>query len=159
MPTLYLFSGKIASGKSTLASRLASQHEAILVSEDEWLSALYPDEITTLEDYRRCSQRLRAILGPHIISLLEFGTSVVLDFPANTKQQRQWLRNLFEASQADHELYYLDVTDAVCKARLANRNASGTHAFQPSEADFDLFTRYFEPPTSQEGFNIVRGTA
>ncbi len=159
MSTLYLFCGKIASGKSTLASKLTTQHKAVLVSEDQWLSALYPDEIKSLEDYRRCSLRLRDVLGPHVISLLTHRTSVVLDFPANTKQQRKWLRNLFVASQSDHELYFLDVTDTVCKKRLTKRNALGQHAFQPSEADFDLFTSYFEPPMTDEGFNIIRSEA
>jgi predicted kinase len=36
---------KIVSGKSTLAKSLAAQHFAMLLSEDNWLSKLYPEQI------------------------------------------------------------------------------------------------------------------
>ena len=153
--TLYLVCGKIAAGKSTLANRLAARRSTVLMSEDHWLSTLFPDEIETLEDYVRCSGRIRAIVGPHVVSLLREGLSVVMDFPANTRQQRRWLRDLFEAADVHHELHFLDVSDDTCKRRLRNRNASGEHAFRPSEADFDRFTRYFVPPDQAEGFNLT----
>lgn len=48
MATLHLLCGKIASGKSTLASSLATDHAAILLSEDHWLATLYPGQIKTI---------------------------------------------------------------------------------------------------------------
>ena len=49
--TLHFFCGKMAAGKSTLAKTLAEKHNAILLVEDEWLSELYPEEITNIPDY------------------------------------------------------------------------------------------------------------
>lgn len=154
-PKLLLVSGKIAAGKSTLAARLAEPQGVVLISEDHWLSALYPGEISTLEDYIRCSHRLRKAIGPHVIALLRDGVSVVMDFPANTPKQRQWLRSLFESAEVEHELHYLDIPDAVCKTRLKERNESGNHAFQTSEADYDMITAHFVPPAAEEGFNLI----
>jgi hypothetical protein len=68
--TLHLMCGKICAGKSTLAMRLATTPNTIIVSEDHWLSRLYPDEIVALPDYIRCASRLRAAMGPHVESLL-----------------------------------------------------------------------------------------
>ena len=48
MPTLHLLCGKIASGKSTLAKTLATEHAAIVLSEDHWLATLYPGEIRSI---------------------------------------------------------------------------------------------------------------
>lgn len=152
---LILISGKIAAGKSTLASKLASRQASVLISEDHWLSNMYPGEITTLDDYVRCSARLRDAVHPHVVSLLREGLSVVMDFPANTISQRQWLRGIFETANAAHELHYIDVPDEVCKRRLRNRNLAGEHPFQPSEEDFDLFTSHFVAPLPDEGFNII----
>ena len=45
--TLHMFCGKIATGKSTFASRLSQAHDTVLLSEDHFLSKLYPGEITT----------------------------------------------------------------------------------------------------------------
>ncbi len=128
----------------------------LLISEDFWLSRLYPEEIQTLEDYLRCSGRLKQAMGPHVEALLRAGQSVVLDFPANTRRQRDWLRSLFVAAGADHRLHYLDLPDAVCKARLQHRNRKGGHDFAPSEDDFDLITGYFQPPAPEEGFQVIR---
>lgn len=154
-PTLYLLCGKIAAGKSTLANRLAASSGGVLVSEDVWLSRLYPDEIRSLADYARCAARLRAAMGDHLQALLGAGLSVVLDFPANTVTARQWMRGIFEGAAAQHELHYLDLPDAVCKARLRERNRAGSHHFAPDEADYEWITRHFAPPAPEEGFNLV----
>lgn len=152
---LHLFCGKVAAGKSTLARQMAAASGVLLLSEDDWLSRLYPDEIHSVADYARCSQRLRSALGDHLQALLGAGQSVVLDFPANTPAVRQWMRGLFEAAGADHKLHYLDAPDALCKARLRERNRIARHAFAPSEADYDLVTGFFVPPAPEEGFNLV----
>ncbi len=77
---LHLLCGKIASGKSTLAKSIATEHSAILLSEDQWLSRLYPDEITSVADYVRLAHRIRDIIGPLVIDMLNSGMCVVLDF-------------------------------------------------------------------------------
>jgi predicted kinase len=153
---LHLLCGKIAAGKSTLAARLAAQPLTILVSEDEWLSKLYPDKIKSIEDYVRYSACLRNAMKPHVVSLLAEGLSVVLDFPANTYGQRKWLREVFETAGVAHQMHFLDVSDDICKQRLRARNAVGDHAFEASDAEFDLFTSYFVPPSADEEFNIIR---
>ena len=147
--------GKIAAGKSTLAAQLGEGSKTVLVSEDQFLAHLYPDEILTLDDYARCAGRLRQAIGPHIVNLLQSGLSVVLDFQANTPSARAWMRQLFETADADHQLHYLRADDAVCKERLTERNASGAHEYQVSDADFDLFTSYFVVPSLDEGFRVV----
>jgi len=155
-PVLHLVCGKIAAGKSTLTRQLAERPNTVLISEDVWLSQLYTNEIHTLGDYVRRSGQLRNALAPHIESLLRAGLSVVLDFPANTLGNRRWMKGLIDSAGVPHELHYLDVSDEVCKARLRERNASGAHPFEPSDAEFDEITRYFVPPASDEGFHIVR---
>ena len=154
-PTLHLLCGKIAAGKSTLAKRLAMRPGTVLISEDHWNATLFPDEIKTIEDYSRYSARVRAAMGPHVVSLLKAGLSVVLDFQANTLAVRRWMRTLIDDSGAAHELHFLDVPDEDCKRRLRARNAAGEHPYQASDADYELFTKYFVPPTPDEGFNVV----
>lgn len=154
-PTLHMLCGKIAAGKSSLAGRLARAPATVLLSEDHWLSRLYPGEIASLADYVRCSARLRDALGSHVETLLRAGLSIVLDFPANTVASRQWMRSLFESAGADHRLHFLDLPDEVCRARLAHRNASGTHEYVVSDAEFEAFTRHFVPPSREEGFETI----
>jgi predicted kinase len=152
--TLHMICGKIAAGKSTLAAELAARPATIRIGEDAWLACLYKDEQKTIEDYVRNSRRLREVMGDHVVALLQAGLSVVLDFPANTPASRQWMRSVFERAGVRHQLHFLDVPDDVCKARLRARNAAGTHAFTATDAEFDLFTSYFVPPSTEEGFVI-----
>ena len=154
-PTLYLVCGKIAAGKSTVANSLASRPGTILISEDFWSSNLFGDDLKTIEDYVRYSRRLCDAMGPHVVTLLKAGMSVVLDFQANTPGRRSWMRDIFENANAAHELHYLEISDETCKRRLRERNASGEHPFQVTEKDFETFTRYFVPPSPDEGFNVI----
>jgi predicted kinase len=159
VPTLYLLCGKIAAGKSTLARRLAARPATLLISEDHWTSSLFSGELKTIEDYGRCSARLRAAMAPHLVDILRQGLSVVLDFPANTVSSRNWMRSLIAQADVAHELHLLDIPDTICKQRLRERNAAGKHPFQVTEADYDLFTSYFVPPAPREDFNVVIHTA
>ncbi|MGV6820884.1 MAG: AAA family ATPase [Parvularcula sp.] len=153
--TLFLVCGKIAAGKTTLAARLAAQHGACLLSEDHWLASLFSDELETLSDYRRCSLKLREAIGPHVVELLRNGLSVVMDFPANTPEQRSWLHGLSERANVPHQLHSIEATDDLCKSRLKARNETGDHQFQVSEAQFDQFTTYFVPPDPNENLNVI----
>lgn len=154
MPTLHLLCGKIASGKSTLAKTLAAEHAAIVLSEDHWLAQLYPGEVRSITDYVSRAQRVRGVLGPLVINLLQSGVSVVLDFPANTLANCEWLLGLAQAAQVPHRLHYLELDDATCRARLHARNARGEHDFAATDAEFDLITRHFCAPSEEEGLVI-----
>jgi predicted kinase len=147
--------GKIAAGKSTLARQLAEAPATVLVSQDHWLSHLYKDELQTVADFIRYSGRLRAAMSSHLQAVLAAGVSVVLDFPANTVALRQWMRGIYIDAGADHRLHFLDVPDEICRARLHARNAGGMHEYAASDAEFDEITRYFLPPSPQEGFTII----
>lgn len=154
-PTLHLLCGKIASGKSTLASLLKREHAAILLTEDHWLSKLYPGQIRSVADYVKLSRRLRDVVGPLVIDMLKAGSNVVLDFPANTPADRLWLRSLADTSQASHSLHFTDVEDETCRTRLHLRNERGEHDFAATDAEFDLITSYFVAPNKEEGLNVV----
>ncbi|MEX0277902.1 MAG: AAA family ATPase [Ruegeria sp.] len=154
-PTLFVFCGKPASGKSTHAQKLSQSERTVLIAEDEWLAALFGKEMSSIADFVRCSKKLRDIMGPHIVSMLKAGTSVVLDFQANTVEARAWMSDILQKSGANGQLHYFDLPDDVCKARLRDRNQSGLHPFQLSEDQFDQLSRHFVAPSDEEGFLLV----
>ena len=154
---LIFLCGKMAAGKSTLARDLAKRQNAILLVQDELLDALFPGEITDLPGFLKCSSRLRSALAPHVCALLSRGISVALDFPGNTKAQRGWFRELIERANVEHELHFVDASDALCKAQLADRSKNlPAGAPWTTEAEFAAITAYFQPPSEDEHFNVVR---
>ncbi len=154
-PTLHLLCGKVAAGKSTLATKLAEADNTILIAEDEWLATLFAEELQQPKDFLRCSTKLRLAMAPHIVALLRAGTSVVLDFQANTVESRVWVRGLLDKTEADHQLHVLAPPDEVCLARLRQRNASGAHPFTVSDEQFRQISAYFQAPKPDEGFHLV----
>jgi hypothetical protein len=64
---------------------------------------------------------------------------------------------LFECATAKHELHYIDVSDELCKAQLKERSrhlAEG--AAWTTDTEFDAITKFFQPQTANEGFNVIR---
>jgi predicted kinase len=154
---LIFFCGKMAAGKSTLAAELTRDEQAILMVQDELLATLFPGEIVDIAAFVDRSARVRAAMEPVIRSLLSRGVSVVLDFPGNTKSQRGWFKQLLDGIDAEHQLHFIDASDALCKAQLARRSASlPPGSAWTTDAEFDAITSYFQPPAAEEGFNVVR---
>lgn len=152
---LHLLCGKIASGKSTRARQLAEAPGIVLISEDQWLAKLYPQMIHSLADYVSCARRLGSALEPLVVAMLRAGTSVVLDFPANTLAQRAWLRSLADQAGVTHQLHVLNVDEETCRRRLRERNSLGEHPFSTSDEQFELICSHFAPPQAEEQLNLV----
>lgn len=142
----YLVCGYAASGKSTLAQQLAQDYVAIVLSEDQWLSALFAGELRSLADYVRCSARLRRALAPHVVALLQAKQAVVMDFAANTVEARAWLVGLALEAGVIPTLHFLDVPREACWQRALARNQEGSHEFQLSKDQFDTISSHFVQP-------------
>jgi len=156
MAKLIFFCGKMAAGKSTLAKQLAARERALLLNQDQLLERLFPGAVLDVASYIKYSSRLNSAIGPHVSALLALGTSVVLDFPGNTRPQRAWFRELFEQAGADHELHFIDAPEALCKRQLRERSKQlppGTP--WTSEAEFDVIMAHFVAPAEDEGFNVI----
>jgi predicted kinase len=158
---LHFISGRLAAGKTTLARKLADEHQAVLFCEDVWLSKL-SDGITSFDDYLKWSRRCRAVMGPLIVDILRAGASVVLDFAGNRINEREWARSLSEQAGSSHLLHVLDVDEDECLRRLLMRNQEkpeGLYFASTTEAEFRAICKYFQDPTPAEGLSVIRHSA
>lgn len=154
---LFFFCGKMGAGKSTQSKVVAADNNAVLISEDDWLSAHYPSQIQTFDDYIKHSSLIKPFVKSHVQSLLNVGVSVVMDFPANTINQRAWFASLCVEVGSEHELWYLDVTDEQCLSQIAKRRVEQPERTMfDTEAVFHHVTQYFEAPKASENLNLVR---
>lgn len=153
---LTFFCGKMGAGKTTKSREISQERNAVLLSEDEWLSSLYPNRIITLADYIEYSGLLKPQMKRLVQSILASGANVVMDFPANTIQQREWFKAIFSEIQAPHELVYIDQPNEICLEQIAKRRVEQPErAATDTEEMFVLVTKYFVAPTSDEGFNTT----
>lgn len=145
----------MGAGKTTESKVLAARERAVLISEDDWLSMLYPGQISTFEEYLLYSARLKPLARKLVADILESGANVVMDFPANTVQQRQWFVELADSIGAPGQLIYIKASDKRCLEQIAIRATE-----QPARARFDnetVFTevtRFFQEPGENENIAI-----
>jgi predicted kinase len=157
MATLHFIVGRAGAGKTTLARQLARDTPAVLICEDEWLSALN-DSISTLTEYLVAARRWRSMIAPHVTVLLQLGVSVVFDFGGNTVTDRQWVRRIFEGAGADHLLHDIRASEETCRRRIDQRNDTrprGLFFGVVTDAQVDEVNKYFVPPTANEGFRMI----
>jgi len=146
----------MGAGKSTMAAEVAKKNDALLLSEDEWLSTLYPGAISSLEDYIEYSRRIKPIIKSLVQKALASGIDVVIDFPANTVAQRKWLVSLSEEIEAAHQLLYLNVPNEICLEQIEKRvKDRPDRAKTDTKEMFSAVTKHFVEPSVNESLNII----
>ena len=149
---LIFFCGKMGAGKSTLAKLQAKEESAILLSEDDLLSKIYAGKIKSVKDYKHYSEALKPVVFDISQQILGKGVNVVLDFPANTESQRQWLRSISDSLETEHICYFLDRSDEVCIKQLLQRGNPNTDTVEM----FHAITMFFTHPSDNEGINTLK---
>ena len=92
----HLIIGKLSSGKTTLAKRIAQTNNAVVLSCDELMLALHPvDSGFDYEDQLLRIKRYLLCLAPSILST---GTDVVLDWGFWIRSERDEVHDFFLAA-------------------------------------------------------------
>jgi len=145
----------MGAGKSTQSKKISCEPKTILLSEDEWLGAIYPEEINDFNSYLAYSSRIKPLLKNHVQNILNSGISVVMDFPGNTVNQRLWLKQIASEHDFPHMLIYIKASDKLCLEQIALRKKSNPERAQfDTEEVFHQVNSYFQEPSEQEGLNI-----
>lgn len=155
-PKLIFLCGKMTAGKSSLAKELSREFNAVMFVEDKLLTTLYPGQMDDIADYIKLSCRVKEAIEDLVCSVLSQGVAVVLDFPGNTINQRQWFRRLIDRSQSAHELHFIEASNELCKRQLKDRSRNLPEGAPFStDRDFETVTAYFQAPLDSEGFKLV----
>jgi len=143
---LVLICGLPASGKTTLARRLAPKIPAIRLDKDHWTTQLgrdvWDDEFRVL---------LEAQLWELTQELLAQGQSVILEWGHWARVERDEKRLGARALGVGVELYYLDASLDELIERAQRRAASGEWIASPmTRAHFEQWVAIFQPPDKEE---------
>jgi thymidylate kinase len=120
------------------------------------LSVIQWSWLKPISGYITYSNLIKPFIKQHVVSLLQSGVTVVMDFPANTVKQRSWFLRVCAEAECPHEMHYLDISDAQCLAQIGQRRKQQPERAQfDTEAMFRLVSGYFEAPALDEELNIV----
>ncbi len=141
-----LICGLPASGKSTLARRLAPAIPAIRLDKDGWVTQLGED---LWDDEFRI--RLERQLWALTQELLARGQSVILEWGHWARSERDEKRLGARALGVGVELHYLTAPLDELVGRADRRTASGEWTASPiTRAHFEEWASVFQPPDEEE---------
>lgn len=143
---LVLICGLPASGKSTLARRLAAELPAIRLDKDAWVTRLGGD---LWDDVFR--DRVESLLWDLTRELLGQGQSVILEWGHWARAERDEKRLGARALGAEVELRYLSAPVDELVRRADSRTAAGAWTAAPiTRAHLETWATVFEPPDEDE---------
>lgn len=145
-PTLFLTVGLPGTGKTTAAQRIETEKNALRLTKDEWVKALYgpenPPRATDVIEGRLIQIGMRA---------LRLGVDVVIDFGLWSRDERSALRRAAVDAGAEITMLYFELASDEQRERLDRRLAERPHDTWPmSEEDLAGYAATFEVPTPGE---------
>ena len=145
-PTLFLTVGLPGTGKSTEARRLELERNALRLTKDEWVKALYG-----LENPPSASDVIEGRLIGIGLRALELGVNVVLDYGLWGRDERSALRAAAADLGAAVEMRYFELTPAEQRRRLDRRQAEEPHTtWHMSDEELATWAAIISIPTSGE---------
>jgi predicted kinase len=145
-PTLFLTVGLPATGKTSAARSIEIERNALRLTKDEWVKALYghknPSSATDVIEGRLIEIGLRA---------LELGSNVVIDFGLWSRDERSALRQAAADRGAGVQMLYFDVSPAEQRRRIGQRQVDEPHTTWPmSDEEVAGWASIFQVPTPGE---------
>jgi predicted kinase len=145
-PTLFLTVGLPGTGKTTAARGIETERNALRLTKDEWVKALYGHE-----NPRSASAVIEGRLIEIGLRALELGIDVVVDFGLWGRDERAALRKAAADRGAKVEMHYFEVTPAEQRRRLDQRQAGESHTTWPmSEEELTQWAGVIQVPTEGE---------
>lgn len=139
------------SGKTTKAVELADKFNAIRLTPDDWIVNLVGANIEMIE-----KMKFRENLEEMFISLakeiLEKGLSIILDFGFWGRSERDAMRKIAIAANADFKICYCECPSEQVEERINNRNKENQKkgGFIVTKEMVDYYERFFETISEKE---------
>jgi predicted kinase len=145
-PTLFLTVGLPGTGKTTEARRIEVERNALRLTKDEWMKALYG-----LTNSSAASAVIEGRLVEIGLRALEIGVDVVIDFGLWGRDERSALRQAAVDRRAAVELRYCELTPAEERRRLDQRQAEAPDVTWPmSDEELAHWAGIMDVPTPGE---------
>lgn len=159
MAKVILICGKICSGKTYYARKLAKENNAVILSTDE----VTKDLIDNMqgEFYNEFAVKVNLYLRKKAAEIAAAGTNVILDWGFWTKKDRREIVSFFNSRKIETCFYYIQITDTDWQKNIEKRNAliekgEGGSDFYVDEGLKNKVLTLFEEPCPEEVDIIIK---
>lgn len=161
-----LIVGSTGAGKTTYAKMLANQIKAAVFSIDDWMKALYwqdmpahPDNQWFLDNSKWYTDRISRCEDLILKGSLDRAgrnENTILDLGFSTAEHRRKFIDIFLNHRVHVETHFLDVPIDVRWSRVQQRNANkgDTFVMAVDRSMFDYIESIFESPQAAEGADL-----
>ncbi len=145
MPKAILTCGKVCSGKSTLARKLKTERNAVILSCDELMLSLFDECLG--DKHNEIVQKSENYLFKKSLEILECGIDIILDWGFWTKAERQHANEFYNSHGFETEWHFINISDEQQKINIQKRNSQrDENTYFISEEMAEKFNSLFENP-------------
>jgi predicted kinase len=152
MNKVILICGKICAGKTTYAKKIANDTNAVILSVDEIMLALFGQPIGDKHD--EMLEKTEKYLFKKTVELVSKGIDVILDWGFYTYYMRQFATKYFTDLGIKVEWHYLEVDNTNWQKYLSKRNSEIKNNMENfyfiDNATVEKFKNFFEEPQTNE---------
>ncbi|HEX2946244.1 MAG TPA: ATP-binding protein [Clostridia bacterium] len=152
MAKIILLCGKICSGKSTYANQIKQKYNAVVLSCDELMLALFEEQLG--DRHNIILNKVKDYIYQLAEQIAATNTDVILDFGFWTRTEREKVRSYFNSKGIKTELHYIRVSPEVWLSNMERRNESlhngGMKSYYIDETMKQLLSEQFQEPDSDE---------
>jgi predicted kinase len=153
--TIFLICGYIGSGKTTYAIDLANRENALRLTLDEWVNALYGSDAHLIKEFDP-QRRVKEVMWQLAVQASKLGVNVVLDWGFWRREERDEIRARSDSIGVVPKLIFLEPSKEECLRRTIERNrALDSLSVYVELDDFERWWQYFEVP-QEEDVQIVK---
>ncbi len=161
-----LIVGSTGAGKTTYARKLAQQIRAVVYSIDDWMKALYWQDMPAKPDmkwfqengqwYRDRISRCEDMIFQEVVSRAKLNEKSILDLGFSTLEHRKQFIERFQKLGYKVDVHYVKVDQQVRWQRVQQRNQQkgDTFVMDVDQGMFDFMESIFQPPDSSEGADV-----
>jgi len=153
MGKVILICGKIGSGKTAYANKLAKQQNAVNISQDELMLGLFGAELYYDEPdkYEKYCSRVEDYVKRKAGEAAKAGATVICENGFWSHSERDELRKFYSDMGVKCELHYIDTSEEQRLRNIQRRNneikQGKSHFYLTDEKDIN---HYFEIPAESE---------
>ncbi len=152
MAKIILLCGKVCSGKSTYANEIKKKNDAVVLSCDDLMLALFDEQLGS--EHERVLQKVKNYLFNLAEQIINTNTNVILDWGFWTFSERQETKQFFFNKGIETELHYIKVSQdrwlQLIKKRNESRNKDDGLNYYIDENMINILIDRFEEPGSEE---------